>query len=261
MTYAGRANAVLDHLHGHRMGNSRLAVHLEGQSPPIMKIRIPSGCKTEVSLAYDILTCRPRYLGSGRQSYANASKTEICGTWDLVKPGFIGDYKTGHTVLGPAADSAQLAMGALCVDILRPVGDGVAVEYIYVREGSPAPWHDRAFLTREDLAAFAARLSIMAASIIEARSGTARYREGLHCRHCPAWDFCPPKHLFLDSLSEETDLGTAYIRTRELEAKAKKALVTIKEHADRLPGGRVELGGGRFYGLSKRGKYEEYIEQ
>lgn len=224
-----------------------------------MLIRIPSGVRAEVAFAYDVDTGKARFLGYGRDAYVNATDSEVCGTADIVRPGYVGDYKTGHAVLGPAAYSSQLKFPSMCMDALYPGGLGtVTGEYIFIREGYATPSYDRAVFTRPILKDFATSLKLMVASLREAEFGTRRFKEGLHCRNCHAFDFCPAKREMLTFLGQGTDLGTAYTRTREIETMAKRALERLKEIAAREP---FQIGEGRFYGKSKRGKFEEYIVQ
>lgn len=222
-----------------------------------MLIRIPSGVKTEVSFGYDVATGKARFLGYRRSSYALALPDEICGTFDVVKPGYVGDYKTGHSVLGHASSSAQLKFGALCVDLLKPLGSGVTVEHVYVRGGAEKVSYDRAALSREQLTEFGGQLKAMVSSLREAQTGTRRYHEGLHCRHCHAFDWCPAKREMLSFLAGEVDLAKGYERTREIEQLAKRSLDRLKEIAQEQP---ISLGNGRYYGISKRNRFEEYVK-
>lgn len=216
----------------------------------------------ELSIAWDYATDTARILGHGRHTYADASDTDICMTGDLVvireDVGLVRDYKTGHGYVTPAQHSAQLHVLALGVS--RVFGlESIMVEFMHIKEptafGDRFP-SDQFWVTRSHLDAMKARIHGMVAELMS--DEPPAYREGMQCRYCPSWDWCPPKKELLQLLAGglEFEPGIAYQKTRELETRAKIALTRLREYSD--VHGLIELGNGRVYGRSPSGKYEEH---
>lgn len=230
-----------------------------------MRISIPRGSEAEVAFAWDYNTGETRRLGHGRESYSNATEHEICGTADMIyisehaKAGIVRDYKTGHGYVTEAKSNAQILFLSLAARELYYL-DTVIGEIVAVRDDLNEPRYDRAEFSKYELWDFAHALKTMVGSLLNLSSGTpAEYREGTHCRYCPSFDFCPAKKELLTFLAGgEYDPATAYVKTREIETMAKRALARLKEVSDRE---LIHLGGNRYYGKSPAGKYEEHSRE
>lgn len=229
-----------------------------------MRISIPRGSEAEVAFAWDYNTGETRRLGHGRESYSNATEHEICGTADMIyvsnfaKAGIIRDYKTGHGYVIGARGNAQILFLSMVAGKLYSL-DTVIGEIVAVRDDLNEPRYDRAEFSRSDLGFFERDLLLMVRRLLNFPSRPAEYREGTHCRYCPSFDFCPAKKELLTFLAGgEYDPATAYVKTREIETMAKRALTRLKEVSDRE---LIHLGGNRYYGKSPAGKYEEHSRE
>ena len=130
--------------------------------------------------------------GLKRPDGASAGILDVVGvSEDTV---YYGDFKTGWTSLGEAADNWQLRIGALAA--ARRYGkDNAIVEIITLRDDGGV-YTDRAALDAIDLDDAATeiyeRVKLME-SLMENGVESESVREGPWCRYCPAFRACPAK--------------------------------------------------------------------
>jgi len=237
-----------------------------GQIPEVLAKRWPGyAWRSELAYAYDYATGRGRILGRGlNRDYSSASPTEICGTADAVgyrehAPVVVIDWK-GFEEVECAATNVQLHFGALA--LTRAIGTDEAEVAIHY-EARPV---DVASIDAFDLEAFAADILTIIEGIIAARARARMghelaYKEGEHCKYCPAFHACPRKrHLAveLNAKVEQSQAGKMLFafdddveaaRAYEFAARIAQFLGNLRAAlAMRAKERPIPLGNGRLYG-------------
>lgn len=214
--------------------------------------------RREVPFAWNTRTWTARELpSSGHRDYSSALPEEVTCTIDAViveyataetmkaRPPLrvtVVDLKTGRARHRPAAEHAQLAVGALCaghvygVDSVSVVLAHVKPEGVYVDEATLDAWTTaaRAELLEQHLAAIP----------------TAAPRPGSHCAalHCPALGVCEGPRALARRAPELAAALTVNIRSNEDAAAALLAVKPIEAFVAQLKRAAVdwaEAHGGR----------------
>lgn len=230
----------------------------------------------ELAVAYNVETGNARELGRQiDRDYGALHPDEVplsLDTFGLCSDGvsvFVGDWKTGRGYVPPAAQNAQLLLGALATCRLygRTRAD-VALGYIH-EDGTI--WFDRAFVDEWTIDGFASSLRKVAASVRYARDVVAGgfipdTFAGPHCRYCPAFVHCPAQTALVRTIAESPErFRDDALRFRsELNALtpelAQKAYYTWRRAYDAInrigealrayttEHGPIELENGQVYG-------------
>jgi len=235
------------------------------------------GIATEVTFAFDPATGSARELGRGlERDYSSASATEIVGTIDLVafdpetRTAYVGDYKTGHRFVTPAAKSRQIHLAAVCAAIVYGA-EHVEAEVIRLRD-KELPWVSHATFDAFDLgllgvelAQIRTRVDAVAAALTAGEIPDVS--EGEHCRYCPSQHVCPAKvslALQLGAAAMPLSVsrtvgeltapvaGEAYHRLVAIEGLCKLVRQQLESLALSRP---IPLGDGRYLGpTTSRGR-------
>jgi hypothetical protein len=228
---------------------------------------VPSGARSEVKVAYDVVARTGRVIGEGDgRGYGVLGPFEIAGSIDVL--GIDGDtvvvldWKTGYRDVDPAHRNWQLwGYGLAAARALSK--RNVRAIIVYTKSERV----DTAEIGALELADFGARLARLHEMDADLRARRARgevldTREGSWCRHCPSKHVCPSKNGLLVQLAEKglAVIGDAamtperaraayeqFVRVDQIVADAKKRLDTyVTEN------GPIDLGNGRAYGRYHR---------
>lgn len=238
---------------------------------------VPRGGKTEVAMAYDVVTGEARELPAVANRQYAVGATEIPGTADLVLWGgtetqdypCVVDWKGSVYGTDQVAAAAQLDLYALMIARIQGV-DEAGIWLGFVGDDGQITWKKRT-LDWEDLATVAQRAKTAHEAIADriidryetegfgARDWTPDVATGSHCRYCPAFLHCPAKLQAVRGVidAENTGLLTsrevaaAYLRAKDAEHWADVAKGAAREFV-RLHG-PADLGDGRDLRLDARG--------
>lgn len=227
--------------------------------PPKLARYVPAGARSEVKLAFDVVTGVGRIVGYGSDRiYGDLGQHETAGSADVLGEDgdavVIVDFKTGYADVESAATNPQLWFYALAA--ARALGKTRAiVRVLYTKFGRC----DEAELDVLDLADFATRLRNLhdrAKRLTHAAMPATR--EGAWCKHCPSKHACPSKTGLLVQVAEkglaiigETAMTPARARTGyeqivRLEQLVKDARKRLETYVDET--GPIDLGDGRMFG-------------
>ena len=182
--------------------------------------------------------------GAHHRDYSGAPELSIPGTADVVAVEdlrvTVTDWKTGGAELPHLADNHQLRFLGLAA--ARAFGRDEAVIQTG-RIGTDGSVDLLAYtLESEELTATEVELARIAHRVEKARLGEPVYREGSHCRHCPALPHCPAiagaAQAILEGPPEElTDRRAAKMweRLQAVEAAAKHTRQALQEYVYARP--------------------------
>jgi hypothetical protein len=224
---------------------------------------IPPGARSEVRVAYDVVTRQGRILGEGGgRDYGAARENEIAGSIDVLGADgdsvVVIDWKTGFRDVDPARRNWQLWGYALAA--CRALGlESAIVRVVYTQ----SRFVDEHAIDPFELAEFADRLEHLHGVVATLRAAHARGEplrtvEGSWCRHCGCKAQCPSKVGLLTRFLggggasitglELTPAGAAeayrqIVRVEQIVGDAKRRLNTyVDDH------GPIDLGDGVHYG-------------
>lgn len=120
------------------------------------------------------------------------------GSLEVLRRGYIGDYKTGHTKYARPSRNGQILIGAVCIRYLMQLDDVIG-ELLYIDDdGECFPQRD--LIDAWTLDSFERELQIVMGDLpaLEALhlangGGALAKHEGPHCDHCPAFKDCSAK--------------------------------------------------------------------
>lgn len=154
---------------------------------------------------------------------------------------YVGDFKTGHSRLGPVADNWQLRVNALAAARAYK-RTRAKVEILYLRENGDT-FRSSAEFGAFDLDLFAAEIQQRTLELREMAGHYAdnpaglRVSEGEHCRYCPAFNYCPAKKNLIIQLVEapdETEMAIKACLTKENAPEAYRRYKNMKALLDRI---------------------------
>ena len=210
---------------------------------------LPTHLATEVSFAFDWRSRRGRELGRGiGRDYAAAAElhelgpltdSEDCLTVDILGHdraagvAYVGDYKTGRSRYPMPDKFAQTMLAAAAVRSALGVSE-VRLELIYIDDEGDD------FRTRSSVDEWAiddwcdewatARGAIAGLELEHAAGRPLSVRDGDHCDHCPAFNYCPGKTALVRALPTSVDevLASGYM-SRDRMAAAWRACERLKD--------------------------------
>lgn len=196
--------------------------------------RMPTGLSTEVALAWNWKDMTARELGrspdlprheDGAVDYdklgvdwtrevpttvdvTGMAEVSPPGTMEVIRRGYLGDYKTGHTRYPRPSRNGQILIGAVCIRYLMQLDDVVG-ELLYIDDdGECFPqrdtidgWTMDSF--ERELAAIMEEQPALQALYEANGGGVLAKREGPHCDHCPAWKDCSAKTALVRAVPDE----------------------------------------------------------
>lgn len=219
----------------------------------------------ELAIAYDPATGTARELGRniGRR-YPPVHPGEFVGTADIVTMSkaevFVGDFKTGRTLITPAKDNPQLRMlGLAAARLFNRRHLRVAIIRI-TEEGTP--FFDSADYDALELDTIEEDLRDLARRIDQAKDlldlgQPPPVTVGTHCRWCPSLPYCPAQVALVKKLAGEPELVAEDITSALTPESASRAWARLKvveevirrvregvyayarDHAIQLPNGLV----------------------
>lgn len=177
--------------------------------------------------------------GNHHRDYSGAPEGSIPGTADVVSVEdvrvTVTDWKTGQGEISHPAENYQLRFLGLAA--ARAFDRDEAVVQIG-RIGTDGSVDLRAYtLDSEELEATERELARIARRVEKARQGEPVYREGSHCKHCPALPHCPAiagaAQAILEGPPEElTDRRAAemWAQLQAVEAATKKTREALGQY-------------------------------
>lgn len=124
----------------------------------------------------------------------------------MVRRGYCGDYKTGHTVYPRPGQYGQTMLGAVCIRSVLQLEDCI-VELIYIDDDGEAR-HVRDLVDEWALDAFEESLAAALGRIpeLEAEYDAGRglpLHQGAHCAHCAGFNHCDAKTALVRAVPAE----------------------------------------------------------
>jgi hypothetical protein len=225
---------------------------------PVIAAMLPPNPRSEVKLAYDVVTGDGRIIGYGSdRNYGTLGVNEIAGTADVVGSddhvAYIRDFKTGYADIEPASTNPQIAFYGLAY--ARALGlQRADVGLIYTK----AMREDVAQLNAFDLGAFAQQLKALHQRSKQPAPEHPDTVEGRWCAYCPSKPFCPAKNAMIvkvasgglarlgDSEITPHRARLAYQQLVNFESIVKDARKRLEQYVSET--GPLDLGEGRAYG-------------
>lgn len=225
------------------------------------------GFESEVPVALNVHTGEARRLNvdelvagidGGPAKYPDLGRGWICGTLDVVGPGYCADYKTGRG----GSYRWQMIMAALAWSRITGVD---SVTTVIVRIHDDGESHEERPVVHDafDLATLRAEIAAAYDAWMSKPSSIPVPTPGSHCTYCPSWQACPAKvglvkRAYAENGVEQLEqLGMAAITAEDM-ARALAVAARLKEAAGRIEaqahkvvaatGQQYALGDGEWFG-------------
>lgn len=231
--------------------------------PAELAKHVPAGARSEVKVAYDVVSGEARIIGEGGgRGYGTLAPFEIAGSIDVLGVDgdtvVVVDWKTGYNEVEPASSNGQLWGYALAA--CRALGKSNAiVRIVYTKTGR----FDEYAIDELELSGFAARVGTLheRAGEIQAaykRGEVPATNEGTWCRYCPSKTSCPSKNALLvqlagrglsvvgDATMTTSKAATAVLEFQRIEQLVKDVRGRLTAYVDEF--GPIDLGNGKAYG-------------
>ena len=217
--------------------------------------------QSEVAYAIDVQSMKARCLGAniGREySRFDITATEIPGSCDIDALHYntgarvVIDVKTGHSRVAPCRENTQIMFFALAMMLLTGANQ-IEGRIAYISESGEV-WNDAHVFTRLELELFADELeTTVLKRVPEARrvyleNGTAKVKQGDHCRYCDSMTYCPAYTSLARTMAtdmeqiaakveELTDeqAGVAWTKVKAVLTLAESVEKSLKERARQSP--------------------------